>query len=155
MKKERVLLFVAFILSIAFKSLSQNEVDVFKWIDSNPDVVLINSKNLNEFSDEDLALLKNKFIIFNDKLKADDIVLYEKNKKSFETKIEVPANIINKSDADADKIFITKWTLEHKEIKLIKKSEYNEKNHDLYLADKCLLLNGEFITKQDILNYPY
>ncbi|MCE3296564.1 MAG: hypothetical protein K0R65_2278 [Crocinitomicaceae bacterium] len=153
MKKQYLLSYCFFAFSFGVFSQKEQSDQLASWIDEHPDVIFIEETNLKNFSDEELAKFSGKYIVFNNEIGLHDIYKYD---PSFQEKADY------KNDSETPEIkqanTIKDWMGKHQHVKVVTRSEFNAQPIEVqreYAEKKCLILNGEKITVEDINNYQY
>jgi len=143
-------LIVGFV-TLSFTFVFGQSDDVKQWISNNPAVNFINERNLSNFSSSDLNLMDGNYIVFNGELTEKDIADFD---PAFLDKKE--NNTLNQTSANANfdqASFVKFWLSKHQHVKIVKRSEFNavdQASRQEYLANGCLILMGEVLTKKDI-----
>ena len=124
---------MAFWASFGFGQVTLQEAQA-----QNPGTHFIHEDNLSNFTEDELDLLGSDIIIFTDYT---DFAIYSKED-------------IASSDGD----FLKIWKAEHSEVEIIRQSDYQLAGSEkqAYLESiKALILIGEVLTIEDVMNYPY
>lgn len=129
-------------------TFSQNENTVEAWRNSHPSVLIIEQSTYNEFDETQKSLLKD-FILIEDELTINDIQNFELQSKTI-AQLEKPMFLIKDGE------FIKNWIAQHPDIKILKQSYFQSlsiEKQNLYEDLGHLILAGEIITKEDLINY--
>lgn len=126
-------------------ALNAQTSEVQQWAEANPTVLLIENADATPELLKSLDAKKADYIIYFNELTISDI-------EHFETKIK-PVEV---DIADKDAMEIKLWLAEHKDVKIIKRSFFDQlesSKQDLYESSGALILIGEEITLEDIHNF--
>lgn len=144
--KHLLVLFVA-LLTFCVKS---QEINPETWQKEHPEVSIIESEDLKNFTNDELNILNGNFIIIFDHLTLADIQNFENSKiKSGNIK---PEEILSPKEEQ----LIKDWLSSNNSVKIITNSEFMNSEENIqneYIKSKCLILKGENLTFEDILNY--
>ncbi len=150
--KQLLLLFI-FACSCYVLKAQNDEISQFQRV--HPEIAFISQERLNSFSEEEINLLSNNYIVFNEKIQLSDISKYTDNSIN-KNNVSDP---IEGTDTSSDVLNQIKyWIGTHQNVKIVKHSEFEEAalaNQNEYINNHCLILIGETITFLDIELYPY
>jgi hypothetical protein len=147
------LLYACFACAISAITFGQTQ-DIIDWQSTHPTVSFIEKSDFVNFSDDEISNLNNNYVLFEESIKFEDLLAFDEI-NSEENNLVFVANVeVKKSESQ----FIKDWLATHAEVKIIKNSEYlslseNQKNE--YTSAHALILSGEFLTRADIITYPY
>ena len=119
------------------------------------DVSFISTETFNSFSTEEISMLKDNYILFENEIENIDLSEYF-SLSSFKSSSPNPILITDKSNNDANEL--KKWTALHQNVIIITRSDFNDLSDDnkqLYLDNHYLILIGETLTLLDTQLYPY
>jgi hypothetical protein len=114
----------------------------------HPEYVFMSHTNYNSVSDEIKLILGDKVFLFNESIE----------------EIELP-NLIEKSQAEDHSLinsmgvpenFVKIWLAENPTIKIVPNSQFSEVTVEMqqeYIDHNCLILSGETLTYDDVINY--
>lgn len=112
----------------------------------------IHVNDLANFSQEEIAMLKGNYVVFDGELtkeKMQQLLLASEMNKSMDVD---PAQSLKPEEQQ----FVKEWLSQHSDIKIVTRTEYNlspENIRNEYVKSHCLILTGEIVTREDILNY--
>ncbi len=132
------------LLSLMGSFAQTNEVQ--QWSQANPSVLLIESNDATTTYLENLDANNVQYIVFEEEISLADIAAFEAKHK--------PTPIADLDESAAMEIKL--WLSEHPNVKIIKRSLYDQmdaQKQSLYVDNGAIILIGEEITLQDILNY--
>ena len=133
---------------------AQND-EISQFQRQHPEISFISQDRFNTFSHEEIILLSDNYIVFEDKIKLSDIL---KSNPHPTNKSNIP-DPIEGTDTSSDALEqIKNWIGIHQNVKIVKHSEYEIASQDLrneYQNNHCLILIGEVITHLDIELYAY
>lgn len=141
-------------LCISLNYIAQKE-DIIYFQKTHPEVSFVSKDRYNSFSNEELDLLENNYVLFEQTIENSDLTDYEE-RNGFKSKSTSPTNQTEMSDKQGTIVKI--WIANHPDIKIVKRSEYNAlsaADKIVYVNNQCLILIGEFVTLTDIELYPY
>jgi len=147
------LLYACFACAISTITFGQKQ-DIIDWQSAHPTVSFIEKNDFIHFSDDEISKLNNNYIVFDEEIQWTDLESFENLSFNEDPHIQLANWTIKKSESQ----FIKDWLATHSDVKIIKNSEYsslseNQKNE--YVTAQALILSGEFLTRADILTYPY
>lgn len=151
MKKYILLACVLCIQTSYNEVFGQHDSRIVTWVSTHPSVPIFSEANYNQLSSDFKAKLKDQVIIYKDKLTFDDLMAYDRLEKSVEVSQETT---IKEEDAQ----LIKNWRAFHPDVKIIKQSEFQtmtEERRAMYQSYEALILIGEYLTVEDIANYPH
>lgn len=135
---------------IGMKStFAQSDLAIQQWQNAHPSVLLISSETYANMDGETKKSIEGKAIIFSGEITIQDLNNAMQSEKSGE--IEA-----NGSSIESERDMIKVWLGTHTDVKIIRNSEFLSAEQivqSAYLNDHALILNGEFITVEDILKY--
>jgi hypothetical protein len=132
-----------FLLSFSIQAQSNTK----QWKSANPTVLLIEESDVTPDLLKSLEDNKSSYIIYTNELKQSDI-------ENFEASLKDNSEQLRMRESEAEVIKI--WFGEHPDVKIIKRSDYNNLNDDkkaIYEGEHALILETDVITLQDIENY--
>lgn len=138
---KKIFIIVGIILSN--NAISQNTLDT----SIKPTITYIQSADLHQFTQDELAKLKGNYIVFDGELTEEQIA-----KDSENSQLSISKDLTQLRNED----FIKTWLSEHSKVKIITQSDYQNSPENVqneYIKSRCLILSGEVITRQDIQNY--
>jgi hypothetical protein len=138
-----LLLIVAFGMGNAF---AQTPSEIQQWQSSHPDMLLMSETNYNHLSKEMQTKLKDKVVIYTENA---NLQLVTADKANSQDVLEVQL-----MEADAD--LIKTWIATNQNVKVVPKSIYESASTEiqqLYDDNHSLILKGETLTKEDVINY--
>lgn len=118
----------------------------------HPQTTFIHVSDLANFSQAELAMLKGNYVVFDGELtseKMQEMLLTANTNKSLDA---APAYSLKPEEQQ----FIKDWLAAHADVKIVTRSEYDlsaENIQNEYVKSRCLILAGEIVTREDILNY--
>lgn len=138
-----------FVILLTF-SVNCQELEPLTWQKEHPEISIIESKDLKNFSEDELNFLNGKHIIVTDNLTTTDIVNFENS--------QIKIGAIRPEDVLSEKElqFVKDWLSENSSVKIVKNSEFmssDENTQNEYVKSNCLILKGEKLTREDILNH--
>lgn len=146
----KILIITTFIsLGNGLICLSQDMTKQDQWMERNPNVLIIKSTTYDSFDDTQKALLKD-YILIDSKLTLDHIEEYELKSKNIQTIGDY--DLMNIKDGD----YIKQWLALNPDVKILKQNYFQSlttNEQDEYEQYGALILDGEEITKNDIVNY--
>lgn len=151
MKKYILLMCVAWLQTAYNEAFGQSDSRIATWVSTHPSVHIFSEANYNQLSSDFKSKLKDQVIVYKNKLTFDDLMAYDELEKS-----DVVSSQTVIKDKDAQ--IIKNWFVTHPDIKIIKQSEFQsmtEERRTMYQSAEALILNGEYITLEDIANYPH
>lgn len=135
---------------IGMKStFAQSDLAVQQWQNTHPSIMLISSETYASMDETTKKTIEGKSIIFSGAISIQELTDAIQFEKSIEN--ELTASLPN-SEKDMIKI----WLGTHLDVKIVRNSEFlsaDENIQNAYINDHALILNGEFITVEDILKY--
>ncbi|GEM_PF-4253201 len=151
MKKILILFF--FSCSYYF-TIAQN-IEISQFQHQHPEIAFISQERFNSFSQDEINLLADNYIIFNDKITQSDLSKFTSNINNKSSN----SDPINGTDTSSDVLNqIKNWLSVHPNLKIVKHSEFESESiltQNEYINNHCLILIGEVITYLDIELYPY
>jgi len=151
MKKYILLACVAYLQIAHNEAFGQNDPRIVTWVSTHPSVHIFSETNYNQLSSDFKSKLKDQVIVYKNKLTFDDLMAYDELEKS-----DVVSSQTVIKDKDAQ--IIKNWFVTHPDIKIIKQSEFQsmtEERRTMYQSVDALILIGEYLTLEDIANYPH
>jgi hypothetical protein len=147
------LLYSCVLCAITNFGLAQSQ-DLIDWQSAHPTVSFIEKSDFIQFTEDEISKLNNNYIVFDEEIQLKDLESFEILSTEQDPQIQLANWTIKKSESQ----FIKDWLATHADVKIIKNSEYsslseNQKNE--YASAQALILSGEFLTRADILTYPY
>lgn len=148
-------LLLLFIFACSCYVLKAQNDEIYQFQRQHPEIVFISQDRLNSFSNEEIILLADNYIVFNDKITLSDLSKFTSNS----TNKSNSSDPIEGTDTSSD-VFnqIKNWIGVHQNVKIVKHSEFEAEsltNQNEYINNHCLILIGESITYLDIELYPY
>jgi len=149
----QILLSLLFICILASNYAQKNQIYQFQ--KAHPEVSFISQGRFNSFSHEEILLLGDDYILFNQEISVSDLASFKgvtRNKELREERIKD----IDTAEEVLNEIKI--WLANHLFVKIVKNSEFevlSESDKIHYINNQCLILIGETITSQDLANYPF
>lgn len=133
---------VAFLL-LGFGTNAQTEAQLAEWQANNPGKLVMSRTNYDLLDAETQKLIEST-VVFKDEIGfgifgIGDTSLDEASSASY-----------------TERDFIKEWMAEHQDVKIVTRSQYNASRPDIqaiYDQPHIIVLIGEVLTKQDILNY--
>jgi hypothetical protein len=151
MKLTVITTFIAFTSQFLFSQ--QDKAIEFQ--NKKMDVSFISTETFNSFSTEEISMLKDNYILFENEIENIDLSEYF-SPSSFKNNSPNPIVGPNKSNNDANELKI--WTALHQDVIIITRSDFNDLSDDnkqMYLDNHYLILIGETLTLLDTQLYPY
>lgn len=121
-------------------------------IKSGENISFISQDDFAHFSQEELDNLHGNYILFEGELT-----------KELAESLIVQFNNANKTNQSTEyslkpeeQQFVKEWLSVHPDVKIVKRSEYlasPENIQNEYTKSACMILLGEIVTREDILNY--
>lgn len=151
MKKYILLMCVACCQFAYNEAFGQSDSRIAAWVSTHPSVHIFSEANYNQLSSDFKSKLKDQVIVYKNKLTFDDLMAYDELEKSDPVSSQTA---IKTKDAQ----IIKNWLGTHPDIKIIKQSEFQtmtEERQTMYQSAEALILNGEYLTIEDIANYPH
>lgn len=149
---KQLLIVMYFTCSLLTIYAQSSEIITFQ--QNHPEIEFISQETFNNLSLDEIKLLGNHFILFNQNIESSDLSKFETNSKKENNSTE--QNKIKSTEEDNLQIKI--WKKNHQDVKIVKRSEFealSPQDQINYTNFKCMILIGETITIQDILNYPF
>ena len=150
MRKYTLLLFVLFV-QVTNQLIAQQDLQIQEWVSKHPSVLIFSETNYQQLQPELKSKIQDRVVVFKGELKYEDLQSFEHSNKS---------NLISsqtmKSEEEAQ--LIKNWLAFHPDIKIITRSEFqamDEDRREIYQSAGSLILIGEYITAEDIANYPH
>lgn len=112
----------------------------------------IHVNDLANFDQEELALLKANYVVFDGELTEEKI--HELVSTAAIHKIN--QGTVGQSLKPVDQQYVKEWLALHPEVKIVTRSLYSASSENIrneYDKSRCLILSGEVVTREDILNY--
>src|SRR5690554_3690442 len=133
-------------LITTYVSGQDNQAAIKVWQQQNPNVLFVSYERFELMSPEERVRLKSlKVIFYHQNINMDDIYAFDHSTKTYED--------ANSPHADE----IKRWLGVNQDLKLIKQSTFinapASSQNEYMTCLKCLVLIGEFITMEDILNF--
>lgn len=150
MKKHILFLGVLCFQIATTKALGQQNSSISSWISAHPSVHIFSEKNYENLDQEFKSKLKGNIVIYHDKLTLDLLLAYDPMEKSE----EVSSITYSRDDSNAQ--VIKEWLALNRDVKIIKQSEFQlmtEERKQFYQSMEVMVLSGEVITIEDIINY--
>lgn len=139
------------LFSMTVLGATAQEVDITDWQLKHPDVTFIEVAVFHQMSDDKKALIGDKIIVFDERIKTVDIETYEAIHQSKSThQLTDP-----REEADYGE-FIKRWRANHSDVKIVRRSHFNAMDpvkQALYVDLGAMILQNESITYQDIIDY--
>lgn len=110
----------------------------------------IHSEDLDQFSAAELAKLNGNYIVFDGELTKERMV------ELFNEKQSTKVNSLEITQKPLELDFVKNWISENPDVKIIPQSTFqgsSENEQNEFVKTRCLILSGEVITREDILNY--
>lgn len=151
MKKYMLLACVLSLQLIYNKVIGQQDPRIVTWVSAHPSVYIFSEKNYEQLSSDFKSRLKGQVVLFKETLSFDDLMAYDELEKTD----EVSQQIIFK---DEDAQIIKNWLAYHPDIKIVSQSEFQAmtaEQQNMYITLEALVLIGEHLTVQDIMNYSH
>ncbi len=130
-----------------------SEINNFQ--NNHPEVEFISQETFNNLSLDEIKLLGNNFILFNQNIESCDLSQFESNSQKENNSLKQKNKI---KSTEEDNLEIKIWKKNHPDVKIVKRSEFDAlspQDQINYTNFECMILIGEIITIQDILNYPF
>lgn len=112
-------------------------------------VAFIHVSDLSNFSQAELDLLHGNYIVFEGELTTDLVQNHIVANKSIDSEPE-------QSLKPEEQQFVKNWLAAHQNVKIVTGSAYEASPENIrneYFKSRCLMLKGEIVTQEDILNY--
>lgn len=148
------LLICAGFLCVTLSYIAQKE-EIIYFQKLHPEVSFISKDRYTLFTNTEIELLKNNYVLFDQNIENSDLAEYEERTGN-KTKSVSTTNQTEMSDEQ--NTFVKIWLANHPQVKIVKHSEYealSEEDKIVYVNNHCLILIGEFVTLTDIQLYPY
>lgn len=127
-------------------SLSAQTLEIQEWSQAHPSVIFVESNDATTAYLENLEANNIQYIVYNEKIVSSDIAAFEAKN-----------NPVPIKDSNEEAVLeIKTWMSKHRDVKIIKRSVYNQmelSKQAMYVEYGALILIGEEITIEDILNY--
>lgn len=139
--KKQLLLITTVLSSLA--SFAQSETELSNWQSQHPDKLIMSRANFERL-DASLREIISSTVVFVDEIGFD--------LKSIEANQTESTDTAMQSDAD----FIKVWLGKNPDVKIVTRSQYESSRpvvQEIYNSTSIMVLLGEEITKEDILNY--
>lgn len=141
-------------LCITINYIAQKE-EIIHFQKLHPEVSFIAKDRYLLFTNTEIQLLKNNYVLFEGNIEKSDLAEYEERTGN-KTKSIGTTNQTEMSDEQT--AFVKIWLANHPQVKVVKHSEYEALSEDdkiVYVNNHCLILIGEIVTLTDIQLYPY
>lgn len=144
MKKLALLSILLVFCRSSFKA--QNNLNSFS---PTSNTTFIHISDLPNFSQDELDVLHGNYIVFDGLLTEEviqELIIVNKSTDS------EPQQSLKPEEQQ----FVKEWLSQHPEVKIVTRKEYAnslENVRNEYLKSHCLILQGEIVTPEDILNY--
>lgn len=141
-------------LGIAMNLSAQKE-EIILFQKLHPEVSFISKDRYLLFSNEEIDLLKNNYVLFDNNIQESDLIEFE-GRTGIKPKSTGATNQTEMSDEQT--IYVKIWLANHPQVKIVKHSEYealSEADKIVYVNNHCMILIGEVVTITDIDLYPY
>lgn len=125
---------------------AQSSAKIQQWQSSHPELLLMSQSSYDQLSKDLQVKLKDKIVIFDENQPIESLNV---TKATPYTQQEIQEHRV-----DTD--FIKQWLGAHPEVKVVPRSIYESATPEvqqIYRDNHCLILSGETIQKQDILNF--
>lgn len=150
--KKYILLMCAACIQVSYnEAFGQSDSRIVTWVSTHPSVHIFSEANYNQLSSDFKSKLKDQVIVYKNELTFNDLMAFDELEKS-----DVVSSQTVVKDKDAQ--IIKNWLGTHPDIKIIKQSEFQamtEERQIMYQSVEALILIGEYITLEDISNYPH
>jgi len=146
--------YLLFLPSLIFYSFThaQDSEQIANWISVHPDVYIISSDNYSTISNSFRDKIKDKVIVFEGQITLADLQKYEDNAVN----LEESANTTIVFSGFAESQEAKEWMAAHPEVTIVSRSHFNSLNSNqqaVHINQRSMILIGEILTAQDILNY--
>lgn len=130
---------------------SQDEKAIQQWQSQHPTTLLISSERFAQLSADEQELLGTDLIVFNDKITLEQLEQYSAAKSG-------ASGQAPQQDKDETAQFIKDWLGAHQEVLIVRQSEFQAmtpEQQQKMIDFRALILTGETITQNDLLQYQY
>ena len=147
--------FITTIFTLAIQVLFSQKENAIEFQKNNSDLSFISKETFNSFSTEEVSMLKDKYIVFENEIENIDLSNYT-TPTSFKSASSDPILGTDESNNVFNELKI--WTALHPTVTIIKRSDFNDlsnANKQMYLDNHYLILIGDTLTFLDTQLYPY
>lgn len=133
------------------KVIGQQDPRIVTWVSAHPSVYIFSEKNYEQLSSDFKSMLKGHVVLFKETLSFDDLMAYDELEKTDEASQQT---VTKYEDAQ----IIKNWLAYRPDVKIVKQSEFQAmtaEQQNMYLSFEALILIGEHLTVQDIINYSH